>query len=115
MSQNELLNREVIALRTLVQQKDNEILCLKEQQNKLLSDSTIGNSTRPTSPSCSYADAVKSPSRNLHVEVKESKSKDQTERVVSFLDKNNQDQSGEYHIADKIGLFISRNYIKGYL
>lgn len=102
MSQNELLNREVIALRTLVQQKDKEILCLKEQQNKLLSDSTIGNSTRPTSPSCSYADAVKSPSRNLHVEVKESKSKDQTERVVSFLDKNNQDQSGENHIADKI-------------
>lgn len=38
----------------------------------------------------------------MELEVKESKSKNQTERVVSFLDKNNRNQSGENHIADKI-------------
>lgn len=102
ISQNEISNRDVIALSTLVHQKDKDIVCLKEQQNKLVCDSAMGYSTRPTSSSYSYADAVKSSSSNLHVEVKESKCKNQTEKLGSFLDKNNQNQRGDNHIADKI-------------
>lgn len=45
------------------------------------------------------------------MEVKEAKGKNQTERVVSFLDKNNQYQSGENHIADKIRLIRNDQHL----